>query len=318
MGAHMATSNVDQEQRGLAKVHAVCAEMSAVWRPTTTTDLGIDGQIEFLEVGSSISTGHLVAVQVKSGPSYFANRHENAIEFYPTEKHRRYWRRLSLPVVLVLHNPDENLTIYARVKPQLAFDGPISVSLSNSFDSQARESLLGVASDDFRLVPPGQVLADFQRATYTVGAGKEIDGIHFLLACVHPSLAYVEVRMCRIIALLELASDESGIFIGSETYEFLLRCVMKVWKHQLTEPFVDDFEESWYGLHMVPDIAVPLTPFGLADLEHLWTGIDGYVTPGRCGAGFSDATRLGQAISEAAQITSDRLDASDRLGETPR
>jgi hypothetical protein len=314
----MATSNVIQEHRGLVKVYAVCTEMNAIWRPTNTTDLGIDGQIEFLEVGSSISTGQLVAVQVKSGPSYFANKREDAIEFYPTEKHRRYWRRLSLPVILVLHNPDDDLTIFTRVKRQLTFDGPIAVSLNSRFDSQSRECLLGIASDDLRLVPPGQVLADFQRAKYVVGQGKEIDGIHFLLASVHPSLPYLEVRMCRITALLELASDESGIFIGSDTYEFLLRCVMKVWKHQLTEPFVEHFEESWYGLQMVPDIVVPMTPFGLAVLEHLWTRIDDYLTPDVCGTEFGDATRLGHAIAETPQLTSDRLDASDRLGETPR
>ncbi|RJE13301.1 hypothetical protein C0U42_16375 [Bacillus cereus] len=34
-------------------------------------DLGIDGVIEFLEEDKSVSTGLMVGVQVKSGPSYF-------------------------------------------------------------------------------------------------------------------------------------------------------------------------------------------------------------------------------------------------------
>lgn len=299
-------------------MHAVCAEMDAIWRPTTTTDLGVDGQIEFLEVGSAVSTGRLVAVQVKSGPSYFKHKCGSDIEFYPHEKHRRYWSRLSLPVILVLHNPDDNLTVYARVKPQLAQSGPIRVSVDSRFDPLARGTLIGVARDDLRFVPPGQVLADFQKATYPVGDGREINGIHFLLASVHPQHAYLEVRMCRLVTLIELASRSSGISIDSETHEFLFRCVMKVWKHQLSQPFVEDFEESWYGLRMVPDIAVPLTPWGVAVLEHLWTSIDNYLDLDSFGAGFGDATKLGREIAQTTQLASEQFDASDRLGETPR
>jgi hypothetical protein len=121
----MSDSNIMQEHRGIAKVHSICAEMNAIWRATCASDLGIDGQIEFLEPGKAVSTGCLVAVQVKSGPSYFTTTRGNEVTFQPTQKHRRYWTRLALPVVLVLHDPDRNLTIYARVKPQLVNDGPI-------------------------------------------------------------------------------------------------------------------------------------------------------------------------------------------------
>ena len=244
--------------------------MSSIWRATGASDLGIDGQIEFLEPGSVVSTGHIVAVQVKSGPSYFTTLRGNSVEFQPKEKHRQYWSRLTLPVVLVLHNPENNVTIYARVKPQLSLDGPILLSLDDRFDVEARDKLLGAVAEDLTFTPPGSVLRDFCGATYPVDTGAEISGVHFLLASTHPQRGYFEIRMCRLTQLIQLIENQSGCSINSSTYDFLLCCIMKVWKHELTEPFIGDFEEVWYNLQMVPDIAVPLSTKGVNVLEHLF------------------------------------------------
>lgn len=67
-------SNIMQEHAGLVWVHKVCMEMHAIWRPGSSNDMGIDGHIEFLEQGSSVSTGLIIGVQLKSGPSYFKTR----------------------------------------------------------------------------------------------------------------------------------------------------------------------------------------------------------------------------------------------------
>ncbi len=124
-----------QEDRGLIQVHSACVGMRAIWRPTPCHDLGVDGQIEFLEQGDGvISTGKIVAVQVKSGPSYFKDRTEDGIIYYPSPKHRRYWRSLNLPLLLVLHNPEADETFYTEVKPQLGAGGPVLVPRSNRFD----------------------------------------------------------------------------------------------------------------------------------------------------------------------------------------
>ncbi len=312
----MTKSNVMQEHRGVAKVHTVCADMDAIWRPTSTTDLGIDGQIEFLEPGSSVSTGLLLAVQVKSGPSYFATQSDGYVKYTPAAKHRKYWGRLALPVILVLHNPDDDLTIYSRVKPQLKSDGPILVSLDRHFAVGSRADLVQAAEDDLQLSTPEQILSEFAKITYTIDGDRRINGIHFLLASVHPDLRYFEIRMCRLVTLLELVSDDFGVSIGSQTYDFLLRCVMKVWTYQLTEPFVSDFEKSWYDLQLVPDIAVSLTSWGLTVLRHLWANVEAYVDVG-CGSSNDDPRELAHQISRDTQIASDYLDASDRLGEKP-
>lgn len=312
-------SSITQEHRGLAKVHSVCAEMDSIWRPTQTTDLGIDGQIEFLEPGTAISTGHLVAVQVKSGPSYFGMRKDGEIAFYPTAKHRLYWARLQLPVILILHNPIDELSVYSRVKPQLLTGGPIHVSLDCLFEPSAREKLISTSMDDLNLIPSGQVLQEFLKATYSIGEERGITGIHFLLASVDPTMSYLEIRMCRIIELIELVENSLGISFGTDTYEYLFRCITLVSSHKLTEPFIDEFYNCWYDLKMVPDMALALTPKGVAVLEHLWTNVDLYVGASGLAAklGYSNAAALAHDIAEAAQYASVRLDASDRLGEFP-
>ncbi len=192
------------------------------------------------------------------------------------------------------------------------------VRLDDRFDSEARDSLLGAAREDLRLALPGEVLSDFQEASYELDEQNEVDGVQFLLASVHPRLAYLEVRMCRIVALLGLATGSGGVTTESGTYEFILRCIMKVWKHQLTDPFVDDFEEYWYRFRMVPDIAVPLTPFGISVLEHLWTNVGSYLRIDRSGTSWRDARSMAEAISKQAQLASDEVDASDRMAEVPR
>lgn len=315
----MKKSNLTQEQKGLAKVHSVCAQMDAVWRPTPGTDIGVDGQIEFLEIGTAVSTGHIVAAQIKSGKSYFKSRDRINIKYYPSKKHRRYWERLNLPVILILHDPDNDLTIYVRVKPQIKNEGPLLVPKDQVFSPQARPELLIAAKNDVELMPPAKILDGLKGVTLNLSEGHDITGIEFLLACTNPRSEYFELRMCRITTLIGLASPERYISINSDTYEFILRCTLKCWASKLTESFEREFEEFWYGLKMVPDIAVPLTAIGLDVLGHLWSRLDTYLSIETFShLGCSDSRALATIISDNAQAESSKLDASDRLGEVPR
>lgn len=311
-------SNLMQEQRGLSKVQLICAEMHAIWRPTSAHDLGVDGQIEFIETGSSVSTGYILAVQLKSGPSYFQREREGAIEFYAKEKHRRYWSRLNIPVILVLHNPDADLTIYTRVKPQLKNAGPILVSLADRFSGQARDALLTAAKVDLAPTLPNQVLEDLKRITFQLDSGEIISGIHFLLSSVDPKITYLEIRMGRLLSLVGVITGQPGLSYGSEFLAFLHRCVLKSWIYQLSEPFMLEFEAMWYEVGMVPDIASELTPFGATVVEHLWANLDRYLPGLATGNGLSEVTKLAMEISATAQTASEQIDRSERLGEVPR
>jgi hypothetical protein len=302
------TSNIVQENRGLVRVQSVCNEMEAIWRRTAEHDLGIDGQIEFLESGKSISTGDLVAVQVKSGPSYFQRTDGNDVLYWPTEQHRRYWARLPLAVILVLHNPEENLTIHAAVKAQLAQGGPLRIPITGKLTRESRADLLKIARADTIVVQPSEVLADLRKASYPIARGR-LDGVHLLLASVDPNRTYFEIRMARLTALLDLTAEDSGFFIGHDTCEFLFRFAMKVLKHVLTESFIEAFEESWYEEQLVPTLAVPLTATGRSVIGHLWSNIGDYLGVEAFAPRLSDPEEIARLIVDVAQIESDAADA---------
>lgn len=314
----MSTSPL-QEDNGLAKIHTVCAKMDAIWRPTPCHDLGIDGQIEFLEPNTARSSGYILAVQSKSGPSYFRQEDSDAVSYYPERKHREYWARLSLPVVLVLHDPERHLTIFARVKNQLPAGGPIRVRKSDLFVPSARQELLGIAQQDAKMLPPESILDEFKAVTLCRPDDKTISGIEFLLATTNILSCYFELRMCRVVALFELLAVNTGIGIGSDDYDFIQRNIMKIHSHGLTAPFLQEFEHMWYELGMVPDLAVPLSPLGMDVLGHLWSRLSSYLSVDSFShLHMAESTGLAEVISREAQQASDRLDCSDRLGEVPR
>jgi hypothetical protein len=253
-------SDLLQEDRGLIEVHKACIAMQAIWRPTPCHDLGVDGQIEFLEIADNvISTGKIIAIQVKSGPSYFKNQTKTHVKYYPSKKHRRYWQALNLPIVLVLHNPDTNQTIYTEVKAQLDSDETVLVPLKNKFDQSSRTNILSLCD---HIDDPLKILRKLKLATLITELGKQISGIEFLLACLNPAHEYFELRMARISTMLELSTEEGGICIGSDTYDFIHRCSLICLGARISESFAETYDHQWYDLHQVPDFIVPLTPFG--------------------------------------------------------
>jgi Domain of unknown function (DUF4365) len=83
---------------------------SGYGRPQNVADFGVDGQIEVVD-DDGRPTGQLFGVQVKSGPSYF-HRGQDAVAFYVDDEHLKYWDQHILPVILVLHNPQDGETIW--------------------------------------------------------------------------------------------------------------------------------------------------------------------------------------------------------------
>jgi len=79
-------------------------------------DWGIDALIEVVE---GTPTGRLLALQIKSGPSYFTEENDIGFVYRGKKRHLSYWRGHVLPVVLVLHNPDTQQTFWQVVQNEL-------------------------------------------------------------------------------------------------------------------------------------------------------------------------------------------------------
>ncbi|MFF4698411.1 DUF4365 domain-containing protein [Streptomyces chattanoogensis] len=101
--------------------YLVTTQLGWLFREQETSDIGIDAQIEVVEEGdipsgrSRRGTGHLLAVQIKSGMSQFAAPADRGWWFYCDAAHVAYWRNYSLPVVLMLFDPESELVFWQHV-----------------------------------------------------------------------------------------------------------------------------------------------------------------------------------------------------------
>ncbi|ABX40652.1 DUF4365 domain-containing protein [Lachnoclostridium phytofermentans] len=79
-------------------------------------DTGIDGFIEFVD--SEEATGRLLAVQVKSGDSYY-NSEKKKFILYPDQEHLDYWKSYTLPVIVVFYSPTEGCSAWIGIEEHI-------------------------------------------------------------------------------------------------------------------------------------------------------------------------------------------------------
>lgn len=110
----MDTNQIDRQ--GVSKCSYLFAQNNFIFREQTISDYGIDALIETKEESSP--TGKLIAVQIKSGDSFFKETDGENIVFRVDEKHRNYWINHSLPVIIVLYSPSLDECIWEVVNQQ--------------------------------------------------------------------------------------------------------------------------------------------------------------------------------------------------------
>lgn len=77
-------------------------------REQPISDFGIDMHVEIVDNG--IPTGQIIALQIKSGTSYFSEESEQSVIYRGQKKHLDYWLDHSLPTLIVLFEPNsENI-----------------------------------------------------------------------------------------------------------------------------------------------------------------------------------------------------------------
>src|SRR5262249_29865810 len=91
------------DRRGVNAVDALFLKFGWFLREQPVADFGIDAQVEVFE--GDEATGKLIALQIKTGASYF-RRYGIDYIYYGEKRHLEYWLGHSLPVLLVLHDPD--------------------------------------------------------------------------------------------------------------------------------------------------------------------------------------------------------------------
>ena len=223
-------ANYAQERLGIAAVQSLAAERAQIWRETGTGDVGIDGQLEFVNP-EGFATGHTVAAQVKSGPSYFQQATAQGWNFFLDQKHRTYWERYPLPVLLVLHDPNSKISYWTDARQALRSPGSenaafIEVPRANVLQTVKLERLFqnaGVQGEVF--IPSiGDVLAALverrsRNASFPV---SYFDLFTQGLTSICRTLYFgMDMAITAAEANLEIINSEFGVGVGDSEHDFL-------------------------------------------------------------------------------------------------
>lgn len=111
----------DDDRTGRIGVHLVGVRIHKyfgwIFRETLSSDLGIDGEIELREPDKT-SHGRLISVQVKAGASFLRERSTTGYIYRGSYRHLRYWSEHSVPVILILCNPDDEMCWWQNIDLQ--------------------------------------------------------------------------------------------------------------------------------------------------------------------------------------------------------
>lgn len=135
---------------GVAAVNLmVRKEMGWIFRQQPISDRGIDAEIEILDADGD-ATGRLIALQIKAGASYLAEKTRTGYVFRGNLRHLLYWRRHSLPVIIVLHDPTANVSYWQSISDEnidrTEKAWKIEVPLEQVFDCSAMKALSELAA----------------------------------------------------------------------------------------------------------------------------------------------------------------------------
>lgn len=128
----------------------VQVQLGWLFRQQPIADAGIDAQIE--TVFNDVPTGRLLGVQIKAGSSFFEERtpdRDGWVFREGTQRHRRYWSRYRLPVILVLYDIDTHAAYWQLITEGTAVvtgsGFKVIVPRSQRLDAGAAEALAALA-----------------------------------------------------------------------------------------------------------------------------------------------------------------------------
>lgn len=112
--------------------YAISGQSGQIFRQTSNSDWGIDGEIEFKDYEGKAS-GARVYLQLKSGDSYLRSRKRDDKEIFDVKpRHAEYWQAHNYDVMLMIRTSDDeirwmNATEYLKKHGkdtrQIIFDG---------------------------------------------------------------------------------------------------------------------------------------------------------------------------------------------------
>ena len=108
------TQNHITERKGIAAIQIIVLELDWLFREQPISDYGIDAHLEIVE--NQTATGRLLGLQIKSGSNYFKEKTPDGFVFRGNLPHLKYWLSHTLPVLVILHNPEKGVSYWQVVQ----------------------------------------------------------------------------------------------------------------------------------------------------------------------------------------------------------
>jgi hypothetical protein len=257
-----------QERRGVAAVQMFAATHGVIFRETPTGDVGIDAQMEFVRV-NGFTTGHLIALQIKSGRSYFEHDTGIAWKFYHGKKHGKYWENYPLPVILVLHDPSSARSYWIDARQELRTPSKglqpyIEVPRKNVLEDASPASLFenaGVQEEIF--IEDLNAVLDALLDRRNQGAGFPLS--FFDLFCgrltnICRSIYFgTDVAMTMVEGNLAMRKDGNQVSMGLNEHDFLFAFIRFLVAQNLADVNFSDCLIDILDRQMTPAFIAPLT-----------------------------------------------------------
>jgi hypothetical protein len=257
-----------QERAGVIAVATEINRLGLIWRELMMVDVGIDGQVEFVNQAGQ-ATGQTIAIQVKSGRSYFHD-HGDCWHFYPDVKHRFYWERFPIPVIVALHAPEHGETYWTDAR--LALRSPetsglpyIRIPKENRLEDVTAESLFATAGAYATpALPLNEVLLLLAGKTVADNPSFPVSYLDLFLNGLTNISRSIYYGMDLTYELAERLSSEEYITIGAIEHEFTFGFINLLVEQHLAEVDISDCLIEWLDRQKHPTFIAPLTSRGRA------------------------------------------------------
>lgn len=241
--------HTDQVDRiGISHCEKLITQLGLIFREQPIRDYGIDAQIETINE-HEYASGKLVAVQIKTGPSYFSEISDEYVTFRGEEKHYKYWLKHSLPVILILYNPSTEECIWEHVNERTTRQTKSGWVIKISRNQRL--------SDCKKLIEKiSEKLSNYEKKLHTLILAKPwmnaIKNGYDAILEVEEWINKSSGRGSFILKILDSDKEEKNViewpyaYFGMENYEDVFRRLFPWANIHIDDDFYYDYDKEFY------------------------------------------------------------------------
>jgi len=254
-----------QELLGVFKVALMLTEIGLIFRPTSNTDVGIDGQIEYVNSAGE-ATGKIVAVQIKSGDSYLKENKAdiNNWTFYSDEKHKAYWEMYPIPVILLVYSPNNDKIFFIDARYYLKVNGlgNFKIPKENILNATNKNKLFETVGN---FDEPFLEIKDVFNSMIRKHCKSTLFNLSYLDLYLQGLTNICQQTYFDISIAMDIAECRSPYVVGGEeVYTFLFEYIEFIVSQNLAEVDFGNCLIEWNERQLVPRFLATITHRGKA------------------------------------------------------